>query len=76
MVHSPADICFSRSLNECSRSQNINYLNRCDFYSRATKYFDLITRDYHLTNFGCINVSPESVFLAVSRSNFETTPPS
>ena len=53
------EICFSRSPNECSRSQNINSLNRCDFYSRTTKYFnfDLIARDNHPTNFGCINVS-------------------
>ena len=35
------DICFSRSVNECSRSQNLSCLNRCDFYSRKTKYFDL-----------------------------------
>ena len=40
VVH-PPDICFSRSPNECSRSQNINCLNRCDFYSRMTKYFQL-----------------------------------
>ena len=32
-------VCFSRSPNECSRSQNMNCLNRCDFYSRTTKYF-------------------------------------
>ena len=31
--------CFSRSPNEFSRSQNINCLNRCDFYTRTTKYF-------------------------------------
>ena len=37
----PPDICFSRSPNECSRSQNINCLNRSDFYSRTTKYFRL-----------------------------------
>ena len=36
----PPDICL-RSLNECSRSQNINCLNRYDFYSRTTKYFRL-----------------------------------
>ena len=30
---------FSRSLNECSRSQNIDCLNRRDFYSKTTKYF-------------------------------------
>ena len=29
----PPDICFSRSPNECSRSQNINCLHRCDFYN-------------------------------------------
>ena len=33
------DICFSRSPNECGPSENINCLNRCDFYSRTTKYF-------------------------------------
>ena len=49
-VH-PPDICFRRSVNECSRSQSINCLNRCDFYSRMTKYF------YHPANLGCINVS-------------------
>ena len=53
----PPDICFSRSPNECSRSQNINCLNRCDIYSRTTKYFRLIARDNHPTNFGCVNVS-------------------
>ena len=37
----PPDLCFSLSPNECSRSQNINCLNRCDFYSRTTKYFRL-----------------------------------
>ena len=30
-VVEPPDICFSRSLNECSRFKNINCLNRCDF---------------------------------------------
>ena len=40
VVH-PPDICFSRSLNECSRPQDINCLNRCDFYIRTTKYFRL-----------------------------------
>ena len=39
------EICFSRSPNECSRSQNINCLNRCDFYSRTTKYFRLNTHE-------------------------------
>ena len=34
-------ICFSRSPNECSQSQNINCVNRCDFYSGTTKYFRL-----------------------------------
>ena len=53
----PPDICFSRSLNEHSRSQNI-----CGFYSRTTKYFRLITRDNHPANFGCINASRESVY--------------
>ena len=52
----PPDICFSRSPNECSRSQNINCLNKCDFYSRQN-IFDLIARDNHPTNFGCISVS-------------------
>ena len=37
----PLDICFSRSPSECSRSQNLNCLNRCDFYSRTTKCFRL-----------------------------------
>ena len=53
----PPDICFSRSLNECSRSQNINCLNRSEFYSRT-----LIARDNHPTNFGCIDVSREPVY--------------
>ena len=44
--YTPPDICFSRSPNECIRSQNINPLNRCD----------LIARDNRPTNFGCINV--------------------
>ena len=46
VVH-PPDICFSRSPNECSRSQNI---------------FDLTARDSLPTNFGCINVRRESVY--------------
>ena len=51
------DICFSRSPNECGRSENINCLNRCDFSVERQNIFDLIARDNYPTNFGCINVS-------------------
>ena len=63
--YTPSEICFSRSSSECSWSQNINCLNRCDFYSRTTEYFRLIARDDHPTNFGCINVSSIDLWVSL-----------
>ena len=57
-IDTPPDISFSWSPNECSRSQNINYLNIDGTLTvERQNIFDLIARDNHPTNFGCINVS-------------------
>ena len=37
--------------------KNINGLNKFTFTVERQNIFDLITRDNHPTNFGCINVS-------------------
>ena len=62
VVH-PSDICFSRSPNECSRSQDINCLNiDATFTVQRQNIFDLNARDNLLKNFGCINLRRESVY--------------
>ena len=53
----PPDKYFSRFPNECGQCQNINCLLDATYTVELQNVFDLIARENHPTNFGCINVS-------------------